>query len=438
MSKLPDLPEVTRLLRGVLAGKYQPPPAGSLSEDEQRLHDVLGALHSQKEELVRHYNDDLRRSEARLRGIIESTPVGICITDQDGYYEYVNPTYCRLYGYEAEELIGNHFTLVVPEADHQRLIHLHTEFMGRRYELRGEWEVVRKDGTPLAIIADAAYIIDVDGRSKKVTFVLDISERKRAEQLLEETVRRLNVEIAERKELERVRAQVERMIRHDLRNPLNGIIAAAELLMTDEIPDDHRQLCMIIRESGRKLDSMLGASMDLIRMEEGRYALRAQPVNLIAVLQEVRRELEPLAANAGVAVQFTVDGAPVVWSAQVYLEGERLYLADALANLVRNAVEGSRAGDEVAVTVTTGENQTIAIQNTGVVPPEMRAVFFDRYTTSGKKNGTGLGTYISALIVRVHHGTIGFTTSDTEGTTVTVVLPSRQPPASQASSSSSA
>lgn len=425
----PDLTTVTKLLRQVGTGKYEPLTAEEGASDElRRFVATLNGLSEQREALVRSYNEDLKRSEARLRGIIESTPVGICITNEDGYYEYVNPTYCRLYGYDPSDLIGVHFTKVVPEQHREQLIHLHSEFMGRRYELRGEWEVVRADGSPMAIIADAAYIIDVDGRPKKVTFVLDISERKRAEQMLKETVSRLNEEIRQREELEKVKVQVERMIRHDLRNPLNGIIAAAEILMVDELTDEQRELCMVIRESGRKLDSMLSSSMDLIRMEEGSYVLTPQPVNLVAVLQEVRRELEPLATNSGVEVDFAVDGRPIVWSSQLPLEGERLYLADALANLVRNAIEASAEGNTVSVRVTSGESYHVEIHNTGVVPEEIRSVFFERYATSGKKNGTGLGTYVAALITRIHNGTIGFTSSEGTGTTIVLELPARQPP----------
>ncbi len=427
MHKDPDLPAITGLLRSVIAGAYEPLVVEDASPRYREFVETLNTLADQREDLIRNYNEDLRQGEARLRQIIESTPVGICITNEEGFFEYVNPTYCRLYGYDPVELIGNHFTIVVPEENRERLGHLHAEFMGRRYGLRGEWSVVRKDGTPMAIIADAAYIIDVDGRPKKVTFVLDISDRKRAEKALEATVERLNYEIAQREELEKVKAQVERMIRHDLRNPLNGIIAAAEIMMVDELRDEHRELCMVIRESGRKLDSMLSSSMDLIRMEEGSYVLKVQPVNLVTVLQEVRREIEPLAGSMGVDVVFETDARPISWTAHLPLEGERLYLSQAFANLIRNAVEASSEGDEVTVRVTTGENYRVAIHNRSAVPAEMRAVFFDRYTTSGKKNGTGLGTYVAALIAKVHSGTIDYTTSEEAGTTVTVLLPGKQP-----------
>lgn len=51
--------------------------------------------------------DAVRRSEARLRTIIDSTPLGICITNEDGIFEYVNDAYCRIYGYAPTELIGD-------------------------------------------------------------------------------------------------------------------------------------------------------------------------------------------------------------------------------------------------------------------------------------------------------------------------------------------
>ncbi|MFW6214085.1 MAG: two-component system sensor histidine kinase NtrB [Spirochaetota bacterium] len=428
MNESPGLDMVTQLLKQLLSGKYRPLPVPAEAErDELQFYDLLNRLAAQKSDLIEHYNEDLKQSETRLRNIIESTPVGICITDEHGYFEYMNPTYCRLYGYTPDEILGKHFTLVVPERLRDELSHLHAEFMGRRYELRGEWEVVKKDGTPMSILADAAYIIDIDDRPKKVTFVLDISERKRSEKLLAETVERLNEEIRRREELEIVKNRVERMIRHDLRNPLNGILAAAELLMTEALGSEQQELCMVIRESARKLDSMLSSSMDLIRMEEGTYELRPEPINLVDVLREVRREVEPLAANLGVRVSYALDGTPLSWKHQLPIEGERLYLADAFSNLLRNAIEASGRGDEVAVTIVGSDNYEVSIHNPGVVPEEIRDTFFDRYTTSGKKNGTGLGTYVAALITRIHHGEIGFSSSRDEGTIVWVRLPTRQP-----------
>ncbi len=129
--------------------------------------------------------ETLRNSEERYRRIVESTPSGICITNEDYLYEYVNPSYCELYGYRAEELIGKSFTLVVPENNHAFMKDLHDKYIQGETELQGEWSVVDKQGNTITILADAARITGTDGRTQKATFVTNITRRKQAEDSLQ-------------------------------------------------------------------------------------------------------------------------------------------------------------------------------------------------------------------------------------------------------------
>jgi len=99
-----------------------------------------------------------------------------------------------------------------------------------------------------------------------------------------------------------------------------------------------------------------------------------------------------------------------------------------LANLIKNAVEAAPAGSRVAVTLSLcGDGLAVAIHNDGIVPPDIRDRFFEKYVTHGKTKGTGLGTYSAKLIARTHGGDIGLETSDDAGTTVTVRLPAESP-----------
>lgn len=127
----------------------------------------------------------LDQSESSLRNIVEKTPVGICITNENGIFEYVNDSYQKIYKYSAQELIGNHFTMVVPPENRNHLNALHDSFIyvTEGNEARGEWSVLNKFGEEINIIADAAKIIGIDNRPKKVTFVIDITDRMKAEKL---------------------------------------------------------------------------------------------------------------------------------------------------------------------------------------------------------------------------------------------------------------
>jgi PAS domain S-box-containing protein len=124
---------------------------------------------------------ELERSKYITNAIIDKTPVGLCITDPKGFFEYVNPAYCEIYKYSQEELIGEHFTKVVSDDLKEFMQELHDKFIAGVAEPRGEWQVVDKNGQQLFILADATRITGEDGLYRKVTFVINITSNKKAQ-----------------------------------------------------------------------------------------------------------------------------------------------------------------------------------------------------------------------------------------------------------------
>lgn len=362
-------------------------------------------------------------NEARYQLIINSTPIAICITDEQGYYEYANPEYRRLTGYSESELIGRHFTLVVPEETRDELNSLHQEFMGRRAELEGQWTILHKDGHPITILANAAYIVDTDGRPKKVTYVVDISE-------LTETRRRLEDEIEKRKITEQTRDQVERVMRHDLRNPLDGIQTAAEYLLLDETDSRRRDFIRLMLQAAHHARRQIDSSLAYARMQRGQYALNRSRINLVQLIRDVRDRLERVGAAFDVEILLEYNDDDWSRAYDVELWGEPEFLADAIANLLRNAIEASDRGGCVTLTVRDdhklpdgGAGVLIVIRNDRDITEEIRDRVFEPYVTAGKTNGTGLGAYTAKLVVDAHGGSIDITTGQGTGTTVSVMLP---------------
>lgn len=128
-----------------------------------------------------------------LIAVIDATPVGVCVTTEEGIFEHVNPAYERFYGYAADELVGQHFTLVVPPEDRAALRRIHDRFIARGGPIREEWEVVTRDRSRRTVLADACRVLGADGRYRKVTFVVDITERHR----MEADLAQANAELAE-------------------------------------------------------------------------------------------------------------------------------------------------------------------------------------------------------------------------------------------------
>ncbi|WGI26097.1 sensor domain-containing diguanylate cyclase [Halomonas alkaliantarctica] len=134
------------------------------------------------------------RSKRNTENVIKAAPIGICITNPSGHFEMVNPAYCEFYGYQPEELLGQHFTQVVPEENRAVLSALHAEFMqgNENQEPRQEWDVIVKNGGRRTIIAEAARIEAEDGEPRKVTFIIDITTRKHLEERLKQANERLD------------------------------------------------------------------------------------------------------------------------------------------------------------------------------------------------------------------------------------------------------
>ncbi len=117
----------------------------------------------------------IKQAPQKAKEIIDDErELGICVTDDKGYYTHVNNRYNEIYGYVPGEMKGKHFTSVVPPELHQRLQTAHDMFIKNEYEIVRYWDVVTKRGNTIKIQAAAAFfnnIFNNRGKGHKVTFV---------------------------------------------------------------------------------------------------------------------------------------------------------------------------------------------------------------------------------------------------------------------------
>ncbi len=256
------------------------------------------------------------------------------------------------------------------------------------------------------------------------SYIADTQNAKEAEQRerLDALVRQLEEQNKSLREAFRLREEVERIARHDLKTPLASIATVPRLLRQRHAltPEDDELLGTVERAALRVL-SMVNLSLDLFRMEEGSYRLRAQAVDLAALVQTVARELQAHARSKQLRMTLDLPEEPV------YAQGEELLCYSTVANLLKNALEASPDGAEVRVRlrrVSDGNGDAVAldIHNVGEVPVEIREHFFDKYATHGKPGGTGLGAYSARLMARVQRGSLRMN-SGPKGTTLSLRLP---------------
>ncbi|MDB5750288.1 MAG: hypothetical protein JWP65_709 [Ramlibacter sp.] len=216
----------------------------------------------------------------------------------------------------------------------------------------------------------------------------------------------------------RLREDVERMSRHDLKTPLNAILGATRLLRDEpRLTTSQRELVGVLQRASFRMLEMVNLSLGLFRMETGSYDLRPQAVDLRDVAMRVLVDLHSYAGAAGVLLHLQGSNR-----SPVYVRAEELLCYSIVANLVKNAVEAAGAGNRVTVAVHPGEPVRLTVHNPGEVPPEVVGQFFEKYVTRGKSGGTGLGTYSARLMARAQHGELGLRTGMAAGTTLTLTL----------------
>jgi PAS domain S-box-containing protein len=232
-------------------------------------------------------------------------------------------------------------------------------------------------------------------------------------------------DISERKAMDQLREDVDRIMRHDLKNPLSGIIGLSDMLMMyDNFHDDQKKWIEQIRASGRQALEMIDHSLDIFKMEQGRYDFLPIPCNLTPILKKIETDFYPLLNSKKIEILFFIQDKPMNDQDIYSVFGEKRLLESLLANLIKNAIEASPLNEIITVTLT---NETdmhrLIIHNQGIIPKDLQDRFFEKYATSGKKTGTGLGTYSAMLIAKTHNGDIQFQSNEHDGTFLYVLLP---------------
>ncbi len=358
---------------------------------------------------IRDNADKLARSQAMYKELVENAHSLIIRISTDGLITFANDYACRFLGYEPGELVGRKMmdTILPPrDAQDRDMGRIVEEFLGQSEDVtrRVEGENRRKDGSPVWVSWGVTPIPGRGGARREFLCV--------------------GMDIGDRKEKERLRENVQNILRHDLKSPLAGLIACCSMLQGGEnLTPDQAEALQAMEEQGTRLLEMVNRYMDIYKLEAGLYTIEPAPVDIAAVARGVAASQTRL-ANTAVPIAITVDGRPDTPDTQVAIQGDEMLLYGMLTNLVRNALEASDREEPVDIRLTTAPGGvSIAVHNRQAVPEDFRERFFEKYATQGKRFGTGLGTYSAKLFAEAHNGTIALDTNDRDGTTVTVRLP---------------
>ncbi len=353
----------------------------------------------------------LARERERLALLVRATKAGFMDWDAATGERIYSDRFKEMLGYPRDADTSNWPTLfdMMHPDDSEPMREAFKEMLrsgaatGERMHGPLEYRLRRADGKYLWVRGEGIAQIGADGHTERfLTAYIDITQ-----------LRELNLKLAESV---RLREEVDRIGRHDLKTPLNSIIAIPRLMReSGRLTAEDDELLAFVEQAGMRLLDLVNLSLDMFRMEQGNYPFRPQAVDLAELLRKIARDLKAHSDSKHVTVK--IEGPAL------YASGEELLCYSMFGNLAKNALEASPEGGELRMTVTEDQGRIrVDVHNAGAVPEAIRGKFFEKYSTAGKSGGTGLGTYSARLMALTQGGDIALRTSEADGTTVSVFL----------------
>lgn len=209
--------------------------------------------------------------------------------------------------------------------------------------------------------------------------------------------------------------QTASVLTHEMRNPLASIkLALSGLKGSDALRDrEHRRVDLVLGEVDR-LDGLLSETLDYVRPVK----LSAKPVGMDCLLSKVLKQQEPLMAEKG--IRLTHEGCTDCTAMRV----DQVQIHQVLLNLIKNAIEASPQGDEIATSLRRiGDKLVFEITNGGEpLSEELQQKVFEHFFTT-KPKGTGLGLGLVKRVMEEHGGTVTLVSNIEIGTRLTLTFP---------------
>ena len=360
--------------------------------------------------LLRGREQDLRDSEERFRLVIEEVrDYGIFALDTEGHVASWNLGAQRIKGWEADEVLGTHFSRFYPPDTRDFM----PDAMLTRARDTGTAEDegwrLRKDGSRFWANVVITALHGEQGELRGFAKVTrDMTERRRSEEALRQ---------AREEAIAANQAKSDFLSRtsHELRTPMSAILGFGQLLELDEdqFAPRHREGIAQIMKAGRHLLSLINDLLDISSIEAGGAELVAQSLDMDEIVAEVHALAAPIVAAAGLtfALEQPEKGL-TAW-------GDRRRVVQVILNLVANAAKYHRTGTVVRLTCAAHQGDVrVAVEDDGegVAAHDIPRLFtpFDRLgqQNRSKVDGTGLGLALSKRLVESMGGVIGYDAPD--------------------------
>lgn len=400
-----------------------------------------------------------------ITSLFENATEGIIVTNGQGNIILVNPSTCRMFGYETNELIGQKIEMLIPSKYKIKHVHLRDGFyndpknrvMGHGRDLHGE----KKGGDNFPVEVSLSTYLH-EGERYVIAFVIDITRRKRIEQSmllqqkqlekvtddmrilnteleakveertiilrealqrLEQSQQELSEALDKERELNEIKGRFVSMASHEFRTPLSTVLSSAALLgryTTTEEQEKRSRHIKKIKASVKHLNDLLEDFLSLGKLDEGKINVSLHLFHLSELLQETIDEMKGL-LKKDQHIAYHHAGEEVISS-------DKKIVKNILINLISNAIKFSDEGKTITIRCkVTPQQATISVidEGIGIAREDREHLFTSFFRGKNAMNiqGTGLGLHIVKKYIDLLEGRIYLESELQKGTNITLMIP---------------
>ena len=403
--------------------------------------------------------------QSHITSLFENATEGFVVTNGNGAIVLVNPSACRMFGYDKEELIGREIEILIPRQYKPGHVKLRDGFysnpqnrvMGHGRDLYGE----KKGGATFPVEVSLSTYTH-DGERFVIAFIVDITRRKEIEkniviqqqqlervtnemrqlnaeleakveertiilkealQRLEQSQEELNEALDKERQLNEIKSRFVSMASHEFRTPLSTVLSSASLLSkytTTEEQEKRNRHISKIKGSVKHLNDLLEDFLSLGKLDEGKVGTVFNEFNLPELFADIIDEMRGL-VKSGQQIVYSHEGTELIKS-------DKKLFRNIMINLISNAIKFSEEDSQISVTsMINGEVAKFTVTDRGIgISMEDREHLFSSFFRGRNAiniQGTGLGLHIVKRYLDLLGGNIYLDSQIGKGTTVTFTIP---------------
>jgi two-component system, chemotaxis family, CheB/CheR fusion protein len=357
--------------------------------------------------------EDLRGRLRWMSSIVESTNDAIIGEDLNGFITSWNLGAENLYGYNSDEAIGKHVSILVPKSQIEE-VHEYLSKVKQGLTVRALQTIrLHQDGHEMHVSLTVSAVRDsmdnIIGLSK---IAHDVTERVEIEHTLRNQAKQRDLFLA--------------MLSHELRNPLSAVLSASNLLTDQRSASASRTRAVTtIQRQASMIASLLDDLLDVSRISLGKIELSLRLFNLKDLIESIQETTLPEIARHQSILHFEMDDG------ELFVYADRARLIQAHVNLIHNAAKYSPPGSPIHVSMKAeGSNAVIIVRDVGTgIPADFLPQIFEPFVQSDEtldrsEGGLGVGLTLVKSLIEMHGGTIeAFSDGRDRGSQFVIKLP---------------